>query len=78
MIPWIAVILLSLRAIPETFSTVKSGICNIGLPLLLMWLVGDFLMLVSYYDKLPLLTNYALNVVCVSTLLFFKLRGANK
>ena len=71
---WLGGILLSLCAAPELVKTVRERKCGIGAAMLLLWGVGEILMLIYVLPKLdyPLIFNYALNLTLVGILSWYK------
>ncbi len=76
MIGWIGSLLLAICGIPELIVTVSTGQCNVSWGMLLTWFFGEVLVAIHVYRKhhdLALLTNYTLNIIIISVLIYYKL-----
>lgn len=71
--------LLAICALPEVLRSVKLNACYIGWGMLLSWYIGEILVL--YYvlqtveNPLILAANYMFNIICISILLYYKVKG---
>ncbi len=74
---WISAIFLFFCGVPEASRSIKNGITTgISILFVWMWYVGELSGLIYILTmkqiSLPLLTNYAFNVIIVSILLWYK------
>mgnify|MGYP007100173350 CR=1 FL=1 len=76
IIGFIGSFLLTFCGIPELIRTIKHNKCYVGWTFLLMWFIGEVLMLIYVIPKndLPLLLNYLFNSVLLSILVFYKIK----
>lgn len=77
MIGWIGSILLAGCGLPELIRTIRDGKCHIGWGMLLSWFFGEVFVLLHILktiDDLALLTNYTLNIIIISIMLYYKIR----
>ena len=76
MLGWIGSLFLGICALPETIRTVKDKRCHVGWGMLLLWYFGElfvfFHVLFNIHD-LALLTNYLLNIILITIMLYYKL-----
>lgn len=80
-IGWIGGVLLALCAAPEAYTALTTGNTGLGWPFLLLWQGGEIALLAYTLMKsrevklLPLLFNYGLNILFISTIMYVKLRS---
>lgn len=62
--------------LPEVWKTVKSTYCRVGWGFLLTWLFGEIFLVIylTYAWDWYLFGNYALNLLCICVLIYFKLK----
>jgi uncharacterized protein with PQ loop repeat len=76
MLGWIGSLLLGICALPETIRTIKDKRCHVGWGMLLLWYFGElfvfFHVLFNIHD-LALLTNYLLNIILITIMIYYKL-----
>lgn len=74
LIGWVGGICLALCAVPEVIKTLKNGQCSVGWGMLLLWGVGEVLVLVSIFhlDIGFLIFNYLINIICIGILMYYK------
>ena len=79
---WLGSILLAFCALPQALKTFKTKKADdISWGFLLMWLFGEIFTLIFILPKagvLPLVVNYACNIVLILVILKYKLRGKNE
>jgi uncharacterized protein with PQ loop repeat len=75
MIETIGSLLLALCGVPEVYRSYKEKKCAIGWPMLLMWFVGEILLIVFAIqtEQYSLLINYFANVGLIAVLLRYKI-----
>lgn len=74
MIAGIGSFLLAICGIPELLRVIKNKRCDIGYPMLLLWLVGELLLVVFAIQtkQFILLINYFSNIFCVVIMIYYK------
>lgn len=74
---YIGGILLGLCALPEVYRTIKDKKCHVGNGFLWMWYVGEICLLIYVLPKkdLPLIGNYLFNIILISIMIYYKVRG---
>jgi hypothetical protein len=74
MIAGLGSILLALCGFPEVLRCFKNKRCDIGYPMLLLWLIGELLLIVFAIQtkQFILLINYFANVIFVLIMLYYK------
>lgn len=74
MIATLGSILLACCGIPESIKCFKTKSCDIGYPMLLMWLFGEILLIIFAIQsrQFPLLINYIANLTFVTVMLYYK------
>ena len=77
-IGWIGSILLAFCGLPQALDTIKrKSAKGLAWGFLLMWFVGELATFIYIIPKmdLPLLINYGANMIFLSIILFYKIRG---
>jgi len=74
-IGWIGSILLSFCAVPEAYKSWRQRECFLGWGFLGMWGIGELMLFIYVLPSLdyPLLLNYALNILCIGIMCFYKI-----
>ena len=78
IIGWFSAVLLAFCGIPEVIISLQTGDSGLSWYFLMMWLWGEILALIYVANKskqiqlLPLLFNYGLNIVCITTIVLCK------
>ena len=74
MIVTIGSILLALCGLPEAWKCYKEKKCTIGWPMLLMWLIGEILLIIFAIqtEQYVLLINYFANLAFVAIMIRYK------
>jgi len=77
VIGYLGGLLLAICGIPEVIRTIKDRKCHLGWPFLLMWFFGEVFMIIYALNlwDLPLIFNYAFNVLIVGTMLYYKIKS---
>jgi hypothetical protein len=75
MIVTLGSILLALCGFPEAYATYKSKKCNIGWAMLVMWLLGEILLIIFALQtkQYVLLINYVANLTFLAILIRYKI-----
>lgn len=76
-IGWIGSILLAFCGLPQAIECFKKGNAKgINWQFLMMWLSGELFTIVYVFPKndWPLMFNYSINVICISVIVWFKMR----
>ncbi len=76
-IGWIGAFLMSFCGIPEAVRSYKNKNCCAGWGLLGMWGSGEVLLMIYICFKwdAALFFNYVVNILCIATLIYFKVTG---
>jgi lipid-A-disaccharide synthase-like uncharacterized protein len=71
--------LFAICAFPELYKTIVNKRCDIGWGMLILWFVGEVLMLFYSFwlADFPLIINYVSNFIIVTILLTFKIKTMN-
>ena len=74
IIGYLGSFLLAWGGLPELFRTVRNKRCDVGSGMLGMWFGGEVLLLLYILPKMdiPLLLNYAANVIIIAVMIFYK------
>lgn len=75
IIGWIGAICFALSALPQTIKSIKEGHSNgLSWGLLFLWVIGESCSLIYVLDRndLPLFTNYAINIIFLFIILYYK------
>lgn len=74
MIETIGSILLALCGMPEAYRCYQTKTCTLGWPMLLMWLVGEVLLIIFAIQtgQYVLLLNYIANLAFLSVMMYYK------
>lgn len=74
MIVTIGSLLLAFCGLPETYKCYREKKCSLGWPMLLMWLIGELLLIIYAIQikQYALLTNYIINLVFIAILIYYK------
>lgn len=80
LIGWFSAICFGLCGLPQAYKSVKEEhSLGVSWGLLILWYLGEWSAVAYVYLKhgldLPLLTNYLLNLIFISIILKYKIRG---
>ncbi len=76
IIGWIGAVLLAFCGLPQAWKSIKDGNSDgITWSFMGMWLIGEILTLMYIWPEhqIPLITNYILNIVFSSIILWYKI-----
>lgn len=76
-IGWIGAIMLAFCGLPQAVECIRKGNANgLNWSFLLMWLGGELFTIAYVFPKSdwPLIFNYSVNIVCISVIVWYKLK----
>jgi len=78
VIGWMGQMCLAVCAAPQALQSLRTGTsAGVNLTFLSLWFVGELLSLMyvvaAYSDALPIIFNYCINMLFVSTIMYYKL-----
>jgi len=77
---WISALCFSLSPLPQVVKCIKEGHANgMSWGLILLWLLGELAAITYVFPKqdIPLLANYFLNLIWLSIILNYKIKGGS-
>lgn len=75
LLGWLGSILLAFCGLPELITSIQTGDCSIGWPMLLSWYLGEIFVLIPVirHIKSPfLIFNYGANTLIITGLILIK------
>ena len=75
MIAWIGSIALAICGVPLAISTIRKGEDNTNIWFLVLWTIGELGLAYSYYHDNALMFNYVINIVSLSIVWIYRLKG---
>lgn len=78
LISYLGSLCLAFCGLPEVIRSIKNKKCDIGWGMILMWQLGEIMLLIYVIDRKEhaLMINYLVNSILVSVLFYYKVRGS--